>query len=583
MSRALSILTLHAFALAVVLSTVAQDAHAAGEADVFARLLSRVSATEQSTTVARYLLQSSPELRTLSREILGKEAANLAENRLTETAIRRLQRNGDAQLARALEERLIAAEEDFIFRMRANPLADVDTVMAKVSTDRFKAQDFVAGKPVAFREAPALSEAELALRDALKIDPELAGLKNAVREAAVRSPQLGLAPALDSYDALLKAQPALEAFLPRGPVYTQLADEEMIEFTARLQRVITELAQAPVAQAQAVMNPEQRVRQSFRTLLEGNVPARQVNERIEALVAASRPGALGQAQAFRRALGEMTLPETRELLFGLDPLNPSAESLLGQYLKETGATTSVRSFTDHAGGGQGPQRLVVSLSAESTPAFLKFFQRKEWMSVINHAWMVHDGQVITHGQAVSPFRAPNSDFNPYPVVVLTPSEGQRMSQYLKLFTRDRMGVVPGDYWYNHASAPWNLQGYCARSAWGGCTQHMGNIPIGDTRVIEYTVPGDQAGGPGLVQRLKPYASNDALIKRVWKVPGNQQFAEMLGQQKANLRGEFANPGWLIWTLMGPASAERVPVVFLSRVNHREPIPAVFEPGIEGRR
>jgi hypothetical protein len=299
----------------------------------------------------------------------------------------------------------------------------------------------------------------------------------------------------------------------------------------------------------------------------------------------------------------MTLPEVQRLVHGGNPLAPTPESLLGQYIKETRAVTLVRTFDDAAAveagrpGAQGPAKLVVSVSAESFPVFMRIFKRPEWFSVVDHANLVHNGQLTTYsGELMGDLRFPGTPFKPFPMMLLKTSEAQRMDQYLRLFRREgtRMG------WENAASAPWRLKNYCAVSAWGtSCTQQIGNIPIGDKRVIEYTMPGPQPtvglpvlnpspkvqriGGPAQPQMVPDPRASDPLLARVWKIPGNQQLSEVIGQQGANLRGEMANPGWTISTLLGPTSVERVPAVFVIRPDHRAPLEADFIPHHEPRR
>jgi hypothetical protein len=92
------------------------------------------------------------------------------------------------------------------------------------------------------------------------------------------------------------------------------------------------------------------------------------------------------------------------------------------------------------------------------------------------------------------------------------------------------------------------------------------MPIGDRLVDHYTFPGAPAGdlyanhhiphvegqSPEKYQRadaaprvspLRPYPSEDADIKRVWSVPGHEQFSYVIGMGKNQERGQFANPGW----------------------------------------
>ncbi len=294
-------------------------------------------------------------------------------------------------------------------------------------------------------------------------------------------------------------------------------------------------------------------------------------------------------EELRRLLGDMTLEEVQELTYGKNPLKPSPESLLGRYIAETGATTMVRSFKKSpTSSALGPKRLVVSISQESMPVYKKYFDRLEYMSVINHAQIVHGGGLYDYaGGATQDFQLPGTEFKILPTVLLKSTESMRLDQFL---AADEKYRTQTHGWTNEAQQPWLLGNYCARSAYANCTQKIGNMPIGDKLVNTYEFPGatdqwaehrlpNDKGAPRR-QKLRPYEHPDPLIKRVWKVPGNQQFADLIGEQKANLKSEFANPGWVIQHLSGTTTVERVPVVFVVRPDHRQAIPKDFTPQFE---
>ena len=158
--------------------------------------------------------------------------------------------------------------------------------------------------------------------------------------------------------------------------------------------------------------------------------------------------------------------------------------------------------------------------------------------------------------------------------MLSTREGSRAAQYFRLGATEQQTAL----------TPWNLPGYCATGGYSSCTHWVGNIPLGDRMVWEYKFPGyvdtyasnrvPPTADPR-VQVLAPYDSANPLARRVWKVPGNEQLADALGLQAANLRGEFANPGWVAHSLTGSASVDRVPVVFLVVPDARAAISADF--------
>jgi hypothetical protein len=95
------------------------------------------------------------------------------------------------------------------------------------------------------------------------------------------------------------------------------------------------------------------------------------------------------------------------------------------------------------------------------------------------------------------------------------------------------------------------------------------MPIGDVLVDGYFFPGLENGTADETkpryQTLKPYQVENErhkILYDIWTVPGHQQFSHVIGQGEANNTGEFASPGYVIHTLLGPTSEEYVPIVFV---------------------
>ncbi|MFZ4715856.1 MAG: hypothetical protein ACOYL6_19190, partial [Bacteriovoracaceae bacterium] len=180
-----------------------------------------------------------------------------------------------------------------------------------------------------------------------------------------------------------------------------------------------------------------------------------------------------------------------------------------------------------------------------------------------------------------------------PTVFLSSTEAQRMGQYMEgLANQNTFTLV---------QKPWLSNGYCAVGGYTSCTHWVGNIPIGDEVVNAYTFPGkvDEYANnrinpdPELdklprTQDLAPYEfpenyrlteEDKALIKRIWKVPGNQQFAYSLGIGKANEYGQLANPGWVAHVFTSRIKVNRSPVIFFIVPNAKVPIAPDFDPQI----
>jgi hypothetical protein len=352
--------------------------------------------------------------------------------------------------------------------------------------------------------------------------------------------------------------------LPEAETLALLANPEMTYYHDQLAHVL-EIALKD--RSEKSMN--QKILSALKDNLHNAVPSDTVEKRIESLKN-EKPGALLQA------LGQMTLPELQRLVYGRNPLKPSPESLLGQYINTTGAATVVRTFPRGPNRQEGPKKLVVSLSPRSFKKYSELFTLVNFLIHVHSPnqgtlYLAHEGLSGSYANHSEDLRAPSPGAL-LPHILLSTSEGQRARLFFEL------GKSGGE-----AKEPWDLDNYCAKGGYSSCTHWVGNIPVGDKLVNRYSFPGqvddhaDNSVGKGVQsQRLEPYENDNLITSLVWKVPGHQQLADVIGLHRANISAELANPGWVAYSLLGSAGVDRVPFVFLTTSNHRSPIPKDFD-------
>ncbi len=403
----------------------------------------------------------------------------------------------------------------------------------------------------------------LASRNSIAVEPTCLSIVKQMATIVRRAPQ-SAAP-LERLGTLLHNDAIISLFPPERLVGL-LAHPEMPYYS----KIIGEILQ--------VLEPNASPADVTRVLtqiLHNRVPELSIASRIDALQR-KVPGSL------LRALGENTLTEMLELLHGGNALNPTPESLIGQYLAETGAATLIRAFTrepnQHQSNNTGPQRLVVSVSETSFAAFQKYFMRPEMFSVHAHALLSNNGTLTSYMHPGVEFRLPSSGY-PLPQVVLKTSEAQRLTLFLRLLATE----IQRGHGYtiqNIAMHPWSIPGYFAQPGeYLNCTHWIGNIPVGDRRVESYTVPSNQ--NTPLIRQLQRFRSSDPLVTNVWRTPGHEQISDVIGIGALNGRGDMASPGYVVHTLLGETPVERVPLVFYVVEDHRQPIPAGFAYTVEG--
>ncbi|MES2767661.1 MAG: hypothetical protein V4596_00830 [Bdellovibrionota bacterium] len=382
------------------------------------------------------------------------------------------------------------------------------------------------------------------------------------------------------YLKVIKKHPYLERIFTRDQILEILLQEEMPSRSEALVRLIKNLSKVSVASLN-----KGTLTTALKRNLKGMVPAETIPARVEKFLNGV-PNSLG------RLLGDMTLKEVQLLTYGKNPLKPSPESLLGQYIAETGAQSIVTRFSLGPNRKNfGESRLVVAVSRSSFAKYLEFFKKTNFLIHVHtpHQGTLHvaqNGLFGSYGRLQYQFRFPRIG-TIMPHILLSTTEANRSANFFKLGTMN-------EYLAQH---PWELKSkddvsYCARSGYSSCTHWFGNIPIGDKTVDGYKFPGrvdehaDSEVPTGRqYKKLVPYdvesmyAETAKLVQLVWKTPGNEQLASVLGLERQNVAGEFASPGFVAVSLTAAAPVERVPVVFLITQNHQAEIKPDFDPSI----
>lgn len=369
----------------------------------------------------------------------------------------------------------------------------------------------------------------------------------------------------------LNSSRALNRVFARKSLIDVLQDQDLPLFGQRLSQLIDSLyLKAPAIDSEVFYK-------GLRALLKKEgVPSKLVEKGIRENVA-------GDANALRRLMGNLSFDETRAMFMGRTGGGTefTADSLIGKYVKQSGATVKVMDVPDMLKQRQYKEKkLFVSVSAESFPLFEKMFGNRMFMSSLGHGAILQGMDVTDVWGRTNPLRAMREN-TPLPMLILKTSEAERLHRYLRAANLPKYAN-----WGNALKQPWRLTNdkgevYVQQGAYQCCTNFNGNIPIGDKLVDGYALPlvnewGNNANaGPQPIkysQLVQWTTKGHDELKQIWTVPGHQQLSDVLGLLQNNVNGEFASPGWVIQSLMGEASTSRVPVIFIFRNNHREEIP-----------
>ncbi len=394
-----------------------------------------------------------------------------------------------------------------------------------------------------------------------------------------------------SIKTLMEAQPELGRFFDIDVIRNSLLVESEVYAAEGLDRFVKTfqtLAERPGSTFS--QNFEEALGESLR----GQVPEATRLGRVKSFLKNPQ-----SSVAFRRALGELSFKEVSVMLYGKNRAAPSADSLIGQYIQKTGAQVGERAFMlDRTGkmvnpvgrtaGEVGPSRLIVPISEEGKAVWLELMGKNRNLLAHFHTpgqgtlKLAYRNHYVTYATPYlsSPIQA-GSSFNfdvLLPTIVMSDREASSLQRYLSL------GIQNGQ----EARYPWlaSIDGtrlYCKRGGYTSCTHWVGDMPVGEKMVREYTFPGnvDQYAGNAVGPEVQtgPLANFNGGVptveqsrrQLVWKTPGQMQFFEMMGLHNQQVGGELANPGYVLESLLGHTSADRIPVVFWVTTDARLPL------------
>lgn len=424
-------------------------------------------------------------------------------------------------------------------------------------------------------------------------------------------------PAVDAYkqvQALIAKHPkvAKQADLIEA-IYAVLSDETLPNFHEMISKLATQLSESPTGQKSSAYLAE--LQTLLQTELEKAMPADQAATRAT-LIASPEIN----KDMLLHALGKVSQKENLELLIGSGGIhNISPDSLVGRYLQEAAAikgkapSTLVDTFSRGPRmKARGGEKLFISVDHETQPLIEKIFAKNPNLLFHDHDTgqgtlsLQHAGWRVSYAKRDWERGIYHETGKVVPVVVLSSIEGNNATNYFTLGTlENKYAKYPGslatsdkkrktDY-SNKPEEELPKRNYCATGGYSSCTHWVGEMPIGEKFVGTYSMPGAVGDDPystpaadvpkGL--QTKPVGTYtgfytpssgeylnigakkriDRLTRIVWtQGAGREQFWSMIGDvgAQALAAGEFANPGWVVYNLMGNSLQERVPIVFVFR-------------------
>ncbi len=309
-----------------------------------------------------------------------------------------------------------------------------------------------------------------------------------------------------------------------------------------------------------------------------------------------------------RALGHQTAAETLRSLVGPNGYaHPSADSLVGRYISEAArlginVKTLVGRFdqTPDDSAASGPERLYITVDSRTLPLAFDIFAKNPHHMIHNHSPQQGTLYILGMGGNNFNYASNNGNFRFYdmvdsmfPIITLSTTEAANVQNYADLGAiSEKFSKYP---WGYGTSVNGELRkNYCVQGGYASCTHWWFEMPVGDALVREYRMPkanGDDQYGrsddglsnadrsavrQGPVGEFTHFISHTSAIeighdrrdhrlaRMVWgQGQGRMQLWQTLGVPATSLDdGSGANPGWVLYTLLGKASNTRVPVVLI---------------------
>lgn len=311
------------------------------------------------------------------------------------------------------------------------------------------------------------------------------------------------------------------------------------------------------------------------------------------------------------ALGKLTTKQSLEALVGkkgIKKIDPN--SLIGQYIQKSKemygieVKTLVDSFKQGPDyNGRGPEKLFIPVSQQNYSLIENILKDPHHLF---HDYDLGQGTLhMTHvGKGISYARYDGNPGGYYqegkllPLINLSSIEASNATNYFTLGSAEyKFSKYPWGYHKVDEKSPEKMEGYCKSGGYSCCTHWIGEAPLGEKFVNEYSFPGIVDGyanardgntgvtgesnselrtGPvgsythfksngGALQKIGQETRSDRLTRIVWtENQGRQQLWDMVGDKDADAlrKAEWVNPGWVLYSFLTKTSQEKVPLVFV---------------------
>ncbi len=332
-----------------------------------------------------------------------------------------------------------------------------------------------------------------------------------------------------------------------------------------------------------------------------------------------------EKESLLNALGNLSAMQTYEQLVGKNGItNVSTDSLVGEFLQRTrelGVETStlVGSFYTGPDATESSEvrRLFLAVDSQTVELAQEIFGNNPHLLMQDHQpnqgtlFLHHAGQKVSYAKYDGFQNFLNKEGSMAPVIVTSSSEASNLTNYFSLGSLEKHRAQ-----YPHRlgqSSADKVTPYCRFGGYHSCTHWFGEMAFGDRFVDSYSFPGNnkddsytnswagvddpnaedqkairtgpvgtydtyiQTAAVGLETRL------DRLTRIVWTQGlGREQMWSKVGGEEPLRAGEFANPGWVFYNLVGVAPTELVPIVFVKVDRASDPLTQEFINSYRGR-
>ncbi len=419
-----------------------------------------------------------------------------------------------------------------------------------------------------------------------------------------------VSPAVEAYNVLKNL------YVPAGtglvkPMMALLNDEALSSFHTTLKEIATTLQKnVTLSVTSTKADFMNALVVATETELTKTMPASVAGQRAELL----RDPSLNKAELMK-ALGQLSSSESLAALIGPNGIHDvSSDSLVGRYLSLSQAagktpTTLVSEFSKGPGyEGRGGEKLFISVDQTTLAAANAAFNSNPNLLMHNHTpgqgtlHMLYDAKDVSYSSFGGASALTSQQNTIVPMIVLSSIEASNAKNYFALGTLQK-SYAKYPWGFKNQSAGADETSYCRAGGYGSCTHWIGEMSLGQKFVSDYAFPGnigdDPYGHPergadgdatgalrvGPVGTYTHFRSStvtpigdvtriDRLAHIVWTQNlGREQLWSLVGDKDGEglKNGEWANPGWVLYSFLSRTSQDRVPVVLVMRADASAPL------------